>query len=85
MAASRTRSALQYKGPKHSGRKVLISLRLDSAAAGDEGTTVLKGNSHSTLIRTSNDKELDQVGLATKIFWTSLKLTSLRVGYFLVR
>lgn len=66
--ASRTRSALQYKGPEHSGRKVLISLRLDSAAARDEGTAVLKGNSHSTLIRISNDKKIDQDVLAAEIF-----------------
>lgn len=34
-----------YKGPGECGRKVLISLRLDSATSRDEGTAAgLKGN-----------------------------------------
>lgn len=35
----------RYKGPEECGRKVLISLRLDSATSRDEGTAVgLKEN-----------------------------------------
>lgn len=78
---ARVGSTFRHKGPEHSGRKVLISLRLDSATTRDEGT-VLKGNSHSTLIRTSNDKEIDQdVYVPAEIPFTLLKLPSLCLEY----